>query len=122
MNRFLLFSFLPFVLSAAHAQPLDAATRKGIDAHAFQFSGRHCAGRIEARFDSEMTPSRFKIAVLLVEEALKEAAVKDPAFRYQSNFNDRDLYRTFGNTPKGWEFLMMALIDGEMFLYKCDLK
>lgn len=118
----MLLSLAVLMLPAAGAQTLDAAGRKGIDAHAFQFSGHHCAGGIEARLDSEITPSRFKIAVLLTEEMLKEGAAKEPTLWYRSKFNDKDLYRVFGNTPRGLQFVMMALIDGKMYLYKCDLK
>lgn len=121
MNKAVFALFCLAVGSVAGALQLDAATRKQIDSHAFQFSGRHCKGNIEARFDSVMNLNRFRISVLLAEEALKDAASKDPRIRYKSEFNDKNLYRAYGITPEGNKFIMMAHTEGKLYLYKCDL-
>lgn len=107
--------------SVAGALQLDAATKKQIDSHAFQFSGRHCKGNIEARFDSAMNLNRFKISALLTEEMLREAASRDPRILQKSEFNNKDLYRAYGLTPEGYKFIMLAHIDGKLYKYKCDL-
>lgn len=121
MNKAVFALFCLAVGSGAGASQLDAATRKQIDAHAFQFTGRHCKGNIEARFDSVMNQNRFKISALLAEEMLRDAASKDARILYKSEFNDKDLYRAYGLTPEGNKFIMMAHIEGRLYLYKCDL-
>ncbi|BDP42316.1 hypothetical protein DAETH_22850 [Deinococcus aetherius] len=120
-------SLLPLALSLllltpARALGLDRSARQGIDAHAFSFSGRHCAGGIEARPGSGATPGQFKIAALIMDEAMKDAAAKDKTVGYRSSFNDKDLYRAAVTTPKGSTFVMLYLSGGKTFMYRCDLK
>lgn len=113
---------LLLLLTPAQAQSLDRAARQGIDTHAFSFSGRHCAGGMEAKSGSKATPRQFKIAALVMDEAMQETAAKEKGVQYRSSFNDRDLYRATLTTPKGSTFFMMYLSGGKAFLYQCDLK
>lgn len=124
MKPRVLLSLLGLALPAtSQAQTLDHATRKGIDAHAFQFSGRHCSGGIEADSSSDnFTPSQFRILALLLDEGLKEGAAENPAFRYKSNFNEKDLYRTTITAEGKSKFMMMFLNGSKLFTYSCDLK
>ena len=109
--------------SPAQAQGLDQATRKGIDAHAFQFSGRHCTGDIHAKPAREtVNLAKFKIAVLMMDEIFKELAVEHPKTRYRSEYNDKDLYRATLFGPRGDLFTMMFFQGGRAFTYACTLK
>lgn len=109
----------------AQAQTVDQTTRAGIDAHALAYSGRHCAGNIEAQpapTTKAITASQFKIVALVMDEAFKEQATKDRSFQYKSNFNDKDLYRVIVKQAGTTEFLMMFLKTSRVYLYKCELR
>lgn len=119
--------FLSCVLlsSVAHAQTADQSTRAGIDAHAFAYSGRHCAGSVEAQpapTPKAITASQFKIVALVMDEALKEQAAKDRAFQFKSNFNDKDLFRAVVKDAGSTQFVMMFLKASRVYLYKCALR
>jgi len=115
-------SVLSASLLPAGAQGLDQVTRSGINAHAVNFSGRSCRGGIDAKPSDATTPSRFKLAVLLLDEMMKEAASKDRTVKYRSEFNEKDLYRATVSGTRGQSFLMMFFQGGKAFVYKCDLK
>jgi hypothetical protein len=109
----------------AQAQTVDQNTRAGIDAHALAYSGRHCAGSIEAQpapTTKAITASQFKIVALVMDEAFKEQAAKDRSFQYRSDFNDKDLYRVMVKQAGKTEFLMMFLKVSRVYLYKCELR
>lgn len=109
----------------AHAQTVDQSTRAGIDAHAFAYSGRHCAGNIVAQpapTTKAITASQFKIVALVMDEALKEQAAKDRAFQYKSNYNDKDLFRAVVKDAGTTQFVMMFLKASRVYLYKCELR
>ncbi|MFB9990558.1 hypothetical protein ACFFLM_00965 [Deinococcus oregonensis] len=116
---------LCFLVYGAEAQPVDQNTRAGIDAHAFAYSGRHCAGRIEAQpapTPKAITASQFKIVALVMDEVLKEQAAKDRSFQFKSDFNDKDLYRAVVKEATSTEFVMMFLKASRVYLYKCELR
>jgi hypothetical protein len=104
--------YLAVQAGGAHAQTVDQSTRAGIDAHAFAYSDRHCVGNIVAQpapTTKAITASQFKIVALVMDEALKEQAVKDRAFQYKSNYNDKDLFRAVVKDAGATQFVMMFL-------------
>lgn len=103
MNK-LTFLLLPALAFPAQAQGLTQAVRNNIDAHATQFTGRHCAGNFKAKPEGEVTVSQFKMGVRVLDAAAKamvEEAVKDqPGLRYRSSFNGTDLFRSIIQNPR----------------------